>query len=140
MSAERFIAYRRDGELHDDGLHDEILAGEHSTETTRDWLKGEGWSEEDIAALGLGEGTATTDEDEEEGSFLDPDLREIARGAPSNIVQYLWEEQERRNAGRPEMQIDRAIRSKDWSLVEELGKRLRLPRGKRTGRRIHLHF
>ena len=112
----RFGCYRKDGGLTDEGLHDEILAGEHSTESSKQWLRDEGWSEEDIEAF-IGDGTDTADQ-----SFpvpLDPDLLQLALNAPAYIVQQIYEEQAERNKFRPQITVDSRRR-------------------RRTGRTIHI--
>lgn len=58
---------------------------------------------------------------------LDAELLELAKGAPPNIVQQIYEEQARRNQSRPDLMAFNADSTQD-------------SKPKRTGRRVHLHL
>jgi len=124
-----YLSYEEDGVRHDAGLHDDILAGDHSDalDVSRTMLRDQGWSEADIENfIGGDVAEAPVPEDTpEEESALDADLLEISEGAPPSVIEALHAEQKRRNGGKPQ---PKAAPTEDHKLK------------KRTGRFIHLHL
>ena len=130
MKEARFLYYEKDGERHDAGLHDDILAGDHDDahDVSRQLLRDRGWSEDAIEKFiggDVAEAPVPEDTPEDEAPELDADLLEIAEGAPPSVIEALHAEQKRRNAGKPQ---PKAAPTEDHKLK------------KRTGRFIHLHL